>query len=573
MAMHSSGEYSSGEYSSGEYDTGRGRHRNQRRSTRWLGAALVCAVSVGGVAAALTLHTNTTRSDAAVCPLPGVRLRVAATPEIATIVRSLAKSLAVASCTSVRVQVSAISAASVVAGLGRRATGPDVWIPDSSLWLAHLRTRKAAPAISHGSLVRSPVVLAIATSAARTLGPAPSFRRLIDTATTARPVVLGVGDASRSAAALVTLADFSATFAHDSTALGNFAALLRTMTAVPGGNPAILPPHPADGSAVAIATTEHAVWAVDDAAGAKTYTAIYPPAPGPTLDYPFVTLTHGVAIDRAARALLAKLVGAAAAQAFSRHGFRSTAGTAGAALVHSPGVDATFSAAVGSPDAAQVDAVLRTLAVVSQPSRLLALIDVSGSMSTPVPGATGSTRIEIARTAAAEVLGMLPADTVAGLWRFSADLTPVSDYQQLVGLGALDDAQRGQLGAAISRLQAVPNGGTGLYDSIFAAVTTVRRHFDPKRVNSVVVVTDGKDEADAAHAIALPSLLAALKAESTSTRPVKVVAVAYGPDSDPVALRSISEASGGILYTSANPRDLPAIMRNVIGRRLCRASC
>jgi len=47
-----------------------------------------------------------------------------------------------------------------------------------------------------------------------------------------------------------------------------------------------------------------------------------------------------------------------------------------------------------------------------------------------------------------------------------------------------------------------------------------------------------------------------------------VIAIAYGPDSDTAALRTISEATGGTLYTVADPRDLPRIFSEAIGARL-----
>src|SRR3712207_9367208 len=42
---------------------------------------------------------------------------------------------------------------------------------------------------------------------------------------------------------------------------------------------------------------------------------------------------------------------------------------------------------------------------------------------------TNGTRMDLARQALAQGLGLLGPDTVAGLWRFSADLTPSTDYR------------------------------------------------------------------------------------------------------------------------------------------------
>jgi Mg-chelatase subunit ChlD len=238
-----------------------------------------------------------------------------------------------------------------------------------------------------------------------------------------------------------------------------------------------------------------------------------------------------------------------------------------------PGVNSNVPAVDSPLSRAQVADVAAKVALVNKPSRLLAVIDVSGSMAAAVPGDPGQTRISLARDAADEGLKILPANTVAGLWRFSADLTSTTDYQQLVGMAPLTRTTRARLAAAVRGLDYVPAGGTGLYDTVLAAVRTVGATYDPSRVNSVVLLTDGKDEADANHRIALQTLLTALDTERRSSRPVKVVSIAYGPDSDTHALRLISAASGGAFYDSTDPRALPTIFGNAIGRRLCQHSC
>jgi Mg-chelatase subunit ChlD len=323
------------------------------------------------------------------------------------------------------------------------------------------------------------------------------------------------------------------------------------------------------GQPVAIPTSEQAVWSANAAAAADRFTAIYPTRPGPSLDYPVVVLSKTVA----ATALLLKLGSPRARAAIERRGFRAFDGTPPAGLRHAAGITATAPASVGAPSRGQVAAVLAALAVVRRPSRMLAVIDVSGSMASAVPGLPGSSRITLARDAAREGLTLLPDDSEVGLWRFSADLPVGSDYEQLVPVAPLTAANRQRLATAVSGLTAVPEGGTGLYDTILAAVESMRASFDPSRVNSVVVLSDGRDEADATHRISETELLSALDAERRSTRPVKVVAIAYGPDSDATALRAISAASGGSAYTSADPRDLPRVLRSAIGQRLCQPSC
>jgi Mg-chelatase subunit ChlD len=163
---------------------------------------------------------------------------------------------------------------------------------------------------------------------------------------------------------------------------------------------------------------------------------------------------------------------------------------------------------------------------------------------------------------------MLPEGTVAGLWRFSANLTPSTDYEQLAAPTELTRQSRKRFETAVSRLDVDPDGGTGLYSTTLAALRYVRSGYDPTRVNSVIVLSDGKDQDATAHGIRLDDLLAAIRTENDPKHPVIVIAIAYGPDSDTAALRKISAASGGTLYTATDPRELPLIFSQAIGHRL-----
>ncbi|MBY8854402.1 VWA domain-containing protein, partial [Saccharothrix sp. MB29] len=71
-------------------------------------------------------------------------------------------------------------------------------------------------------------------------------------------------------------------------------------------------------------------------------------------------------------------------------------------------------ALLGTPSPEQVSELLGTWGAVSLDTRLLAVLDVSGSMAEKM--SDGSTRIEAAREAALTALGMLPDTSEIGLW-------------------------------------------------------------------------------------------------------------------------------------------------------------
>lgn len=499
----------------------RGRHRRPRKHVVVLvaTAALVGALSVS--AAALTRDTPAA-SQAAGC----TSLRVTAAPEVAPAVKEVADSLPRTRCG--RILVTAADPATTATALARGTARIDVWVPDSSMWAAKMPTST--------SIGSSPVVLAVPSGLERQAGPAATYEQL---AAVSPGLRLQGGDPKTSAPTQAALVDLTTSLGGTSVQRGQLATLLRSLGSDAG-----------DQARTVRVSTEQAVSAANAAAGRDVSRAVQPSAAGRSMDYPYVVLASDGRVKRMAQTLLDALTGPSGRAELEHLGFR-TADTTARPLT-----------------ADESRQALRTLAVLSRPTRTLALVDVSGSMATQVPGAAGETRMDLARASLREGIGLLPEGTVAGLWRFSADLTPSTDYEQVAPLTPLTEQSRSRLRAVLGRLDVDPDGGTGLYSSTLAAVRYVRAGYDPTRVNSVVVLSDGKNEDATAHAVSLHALLNALRADNDPKRPVRVITIAYGPDSDAAALRTISDATGGTLYTVEDPRDLPTIFSEAIGARL-----
>jgi Mg-chelatase subunit ChlD len=81
-------------------------------------------------------------------------------------------------------------------------------------------------------------------------------------------------------------------------------------------------------------------------------------------------------------------------------------------------------------------------------------------------------------------------------------------------------------------------------------------------VNSVVVVTDGSNTVNSA--VTLDALLARLRSETSSTRPLPVITIAVGGDADVATLKQIAAASGGTEYTVDQPSDIRAAYLDAI---------
>jgi hypothetical protein len=186
----------------------------------------------------------------------------------------------------------------------------------------------------------------------------------------------------------------------------------------------------------------------------------------------------------------------------------------------------------------------------------------------------GKTRLELMEEAAALGLGFFPDDAEVGLWGFSLELAGGRDYRELVPIGPLGPRADGVTGRArlVDAMTSLrPHTGTGLYDTTLAAVRAARAGWDPARSNVVVLLTDGRNEDS--RGITLRELATTLQRENTHGRPVPVIAIAYGPDSDVSALRTISTATGGRLYVASDPRQIRSVFLDAVGRRVCRTGC
>ena len=76
--------------------------------------------------------------------------------------------------------------------------------------------------------------------------------------------------------------------------------------------------------------------------------------------------------------------------------------------------------------------------------RMLAILDVSGSMKHPAKGTRGMTRAKVTEEAAVTALQILPAGSRIGAWVFSTDQRGKGvDYRELAMVERLDTAYAG----------------------------------------------------------------------------------------------------------------------------------
>jgi hypothetical protein len=562
--------------------THRSRHQSRARSLK-IAAALVPVALIAAGLGLLAFHRDGTSASGLPaastpqCDRP-TRVVVSTTPDFAPVVEQVTARLESAPDQPAGCPDYQVRAAAPVVSMDQVVTGgsasPDVWVPDSSLWVARANGQLGSSPLPTGSPVaQSPLVVAVPEArAAMYAGAArPSWQQLLGGAVPAR-----MTDPEASTTGLVALLTVRE-------ALGQSPAVQQAM----------------GGAMIRLSRTaardvgELFTRAAQDKAGASGFPAseqqvmrydaahhdarLVPVVPQPgtgRLDYPFVTVpARSAAVTAAAADLHAALISAQGQQAVRKAGFRTPDGQGGAPDPAS-GVpqDVTLLPTPGLPEA---DAALRTWSAVSIDMRMIAAIDVSGSMTNVE--SNGLTRIALAQGATDMALRIFPPHSQVGLWDFSTNKGgPGKAYKQLVPLAQLDatvgkGSQRDALLAANAGLGKEVNGDTGLYDTILAAYETVKATYDPSKVNSVVVLTDGRN--DNPGGLTLEQLFTHLRADADPARPVSVITVGMGPDADVATLDRISRFTGGKAYVARNPQDIKTVFIEALMQRQCRPNC
>jgi Ca-activated chloride channel homolog len=545
-----------------------GRHVDPRAVRRPSRQLLLAAAAVVVVLAAGLVWLLRAPADAGTCRhRQTVALTVA--PEIASVVERLLtepQDLGDGACAVA--EVTAQAPLQTVAYLGSLEPSalPRIWVPDSSLWAAR---SKDAPLQVAGSFATSPVVLATSRAVADELGwteKPPSWSGALSGK---RP--LAVPDLAASAEGLAALAAVRTSLGNDAEADNAVvqAVLAATRsTAVPGKDEALTLAAGNSPDTPLVPVSEQQVLARNTDVAEPSLVAVYPSEGSPVLDYPVLrvgTPPEGErpAVDAVVRALTSE----AARTAVQHAGFRTDDG----AVPPAAGPDTGTREAAPDPLALepdQVTALLGRLSSLAKPSRLLAVFDVSTSMEEKVGTRTRAT---LARDAAKSALTLFPDSTAIGFWVFAIGLDGDKDWAELVPIRTLDADVGGhtQRQLLAQQLDSIPTrltpGGTGLYDTALAAIRAARDDYDPKAVNSVVIVTDGKDEDG--QSIGREAFLETLRAETDPARPVKVIGIALGPDADLGALQQMVDVTGGGAYSAEDPNDLQTVLFDALRRR------
>ncbi|MFC6088064.1 substrate-binding domain-containing protein [Saccharothrix lopnurensis] len=517
-------------------------------------------------------------------------LKVAVTPAVEQVVRGAADDYLatrpVVDGRCVQVQVEARGAADVAKELPTAQINPPaLWVPDSSMWAAETRRQSGdegsgAPRLEiRAPLATSPLLIAGSERAMTALGwpvTPVSWARVVDP-----KVSVTLSDPTTSTEGLATLAVIRARLGNpDGTPRPELiGALLRVgRDALPSVRDAFGKVVQGTEDAPVFTASEQGVLSANRAAGARRVVASQPKEGTVAFDFPLVRVSRAgeaAGTEAAAAGFEQALRADRTDRRFAEAGFRAPDGTAPEGwTTEADGVRGGDVATLATPSPDEVSELLRTWGAVSLDTRLLAVLDVSGSMAETT--SDGRTRVDAAKEAALTALGMLPDTSEIGLWAFSTNKKPPNDWIELVPIGPLGEPiagapRRVQLQKGANGLNQLVGGGTALNDTVLAAFRHVQRTYDPSMINSVTLMTDGSN--DDISSIDLPSLLTALREEADPSRPVPMMMIGLGREADMDALKRIAEATGGKAYQALEPEDIRGVLLDAISQRRCRPNC
>lgn len=568
------------------HQAGSGGPRHGRRNRSVLAIVVIALlVATGGIGTWLfTRHKPAAEAKTSVihgtnCTGAAVDLVVQAAPNLAVPVNRIAVDWAATNptvhgkCIQVELSSDAVDQQERSLANGDAATTA-IWLPDSTTWAQRLtvdRRTAVGPQLGitvHPSIASSPLVAVASPSQAATLTAKladPDYDPLA-TAVIPEPIhnAEGLLDllSEAPAAATAQLTAAQATINRLLTVSKSALELpLNGFDQLAGG-----------GSGAPFVASEQAVITANQQHGDVVAVALYPTKPTLGLDFPVVRLSHAgddPDLAQAADQFEQQLRTASARSRYSDAGLRTPDGTPVPKLGPANGVTADLVPPATAPTTTQTLNIVRLWNAAVADSNTLAVIDLSGSMADPA--GNGQSKVAVATAAAHQAIAFFPNTSALGLWVFSSDQGGQVPWLQLVPLAALGDqvgtgTQRQALQAADQSMPARVHGGTALYDTVLASYQQVKAAFDPSKVNSVVLMTDGRNE-DTRSTRTLGQLLGELKAAADPSRPIKIITIGIGSGADAAALTQISDATGGKYYPVQNAADISGVFLDALAQR------
>ncbi|MEE2045113.1 VWA domain-containing protein, partial [Nocardiopsis tropica] len=323
----------------------------------------------------------------------------------------------------------------------------------------------------------------------------------------------------------------------------------------------------------AMVMSEQAVWRYNAAHEEASARANYLEGGTYYLDYPYVVRSEDSDITRAAEVFREAVRSDEALPHLLAQGFRGPDDQMDpAVLTEDVGFTEDAPEELPVPSDGAVTDLTRSWNQLKMDSRVLAIVDVSGSMLAEVPG-TGMTRMQVTGAAATEGLQMFTPTSELGLWEFSTDVNNNLHYQELAPVRELQATgdggteHRDAIAGALAGLRPRPQGDTALYETYLAAYQEMSRTYRPDRTNVILMLTDGDN--DNPGGMELDELMTQIDGMASPSRPIPIITIAFGPDVQNLEpLQEIAAATGGAAYMTEDPTEIGDIFLQAFSLRL-----
>ncbi|WP_187437971.1 substrate-binding domain-containing protein [Actinomadura decatromicini] len=514
------------------------------------------------------------------CARDEASLVVKADPAIAPAASALAAREGSGRCAAVRVV--AESSADTAAAISAGRNVPDVWIPDSELWLDLARGGPSGRTVlgRSASVAVSPLLFAYPPDEgapddrtwAGLLAALPDGTDA-DRSEAGNDLVVRVPDPARTASGMASLLALQDSIGQGQgfTSLKRFAATLRTIeTLDPDEDPRAALSDPAEGASgqVAVVSEQQATRWPPGRPG-----TVYPASGTPALDFPFTVTTADLAGQRRADDLLRRFRSPSGVAELNRRGLRGSRTKAAGGALSTP---LPRILPLASPGAAS--RIQQTWRSFKQEINVLALVDPSGPAGTAMTGAAwrdairpGGTRLDAMLVSLNRGLNLVGDDSEFGLWTTSGEAH--RPYRPVAGIGGLGGRTRttGTTHRLVleQRLNAIrPRRARdgAIYESVVAAYQEMKRRYDGDQINVVLVLTamgaDGRPPAQFGKA------LERLRRQVDPARPIVFVVVGFGSGLDP-GLKQLTGAVQGQSFQIRNPEGIEELFRNSDLMRVC----
>ncbi len=514
-------------------------------------------------------------------------LTLAYSPEKATLVKGLvekfnAKNLRTPDRQPMKVELIELTPEDMVAKVLSGEATFQALTPDSSLWLDQLNRRwaQSQSATEPGTIASqlvgdsaryaiTPIVVAAWESTAKSLGwpgQPVGWTTLQTRAQKDSNFKWSHPSTAHASGLLATLAEFyagagvqrglTAEMAQDQKTLDFVASVEKTVRYYGEDELAVIQRAGKEGANYldAFVVSEQLVVALNTGVYGKAsakLVALYPAEGTLWADHPLALLeTSGLTSNqrRTFQALREYLVSAEAQTQILRAGYRPAdlsipLDSPGSPLTAANGVDPSQpQTTLQLPSSDVVQAVQNVWALTKRKTNVILVVDTSGSMQ--------GDKLTNAQAALRTFLTQIPSDEErVGLVEFNSSVTNIIELDTLA-------RNRPALTREIDGLRA--GGNTALLDAVRTAYRRIQSTGDSSRINAIVAMTDGKENASA---VTLQQLAAEVR-QGNQKVPVIIFCVAYGSDADTKTMQSLADASGGQVRagTPETIRDLYKIL-------------